>query len=180
MRLHDAASGAVELDGVDVRELRLASLRAAVAVVPQASSTHLTHTHVCIPGGHAAALRTWTSIPPSEGVSGGSQRSGRLAQRALLPHPLHPPTDLLQDTVLFNDTLLFNVCYGAAAAGTEATPERVAAAARAARLDAAVARMPRGWATAVGERGLKLSGGEKQVRFRGRGGGARLACGCVG
>ena len=45
VRLHDAASGAVELDGVDVRELRLASLRAAVAVVPQASSTHLTHTH---------------------------------------------------------------------------------------------------------------------------------------
>ena len=43
-----------------------------------------------------------------------------------------------------------------------ATPEEVAAAAAAARLDTTVARMPEGWATLVGERGLKLSGGEKQ------------------
>jgi ABC-type transport system involved in Fe-S cluster assembly fused permease/ATPase subunit len=63
-----------------------------------------------------------------------------------------------QDTVLFNDTILHNVAYGS----TWASAEDVIAAAKAAKLDAAVGRMPEGWATLVGERGLKLSGGEKQ------------------
>lgn len=63
-----------------------------------------------------------------------------------------------QDTVLFNDTVLHNVAYGKPGA----TPEAVRAAAASAKLDAAIARMPQGWATMVGERGLKLSGGEKQ------------------
>ncbi|EFN53974.1 hypothetical protein CHLNCDRAFT_7051, partial [Chlorella variabilis] len=63
-----------------------------------------------------------------------------------------------QDTVLFNDTILHNVAYGRPGA----TWREVQAAAAAAKLDAAVARMPQGWLTVVGERGLKLSGGEKQ------------------
>jgi ABC-type transport system involved in Fe-S cluster assembly fused permease/ATPase subunit len=63
-----------------------------------------------------------------------------------------------QDTVLFNDSMLHNVTYGK----PEASAEEVLAAVRAAKLTEAVDRMPDGWMTAVGERGLKLSGGEKQ------------------
>ncbi|GAB4819537.1 hypothetical protein N2152v2_006583 [Parachlorella kessleri] len=62
------------------------------------------------------------------------------------------------DTVLFNDTILHNIAYGRLGASME----EVQAAATAAQLDAAIARMPQGWQTVVGERGLKLSGGEKQ------------------
>ncbi len=63
-----------------------------------------------------------------------------------------------QDTVLFNDTLFYNVAYGRPGA----TREEVEAAARAARLHDFVALLPDGYETRVGERGLKLSGGEKQ------------------
>ena len=63
-----------------------------------------------------------------------------------------------QDTVLFNDTILYNILYGRPSAGEEDAKE----AARLARIDGFVASLPDGWATQVGERGLKLSGGEKQ------------------
>lgn len=63
-----------------------------------------------------------------------------------------------QDTVLFNDTLAYNLQYGNPSADAAA----VQAAVRAARLDAFIAKLPQGLDTAVGERGLKLSGGEKQ------------------
>ena len=63
-----------------------------------------------------------------------------------------------QDTVLFNDTLEYNLRYGC----PTASDDDVAAAIRAARLEAFVALLPQGLQTAVGERGLKLSGGEKQ------------------
>ena len=63
-----------------------------------------------------------------------------------------------QDTVLFNDTLYYNIQYGR----PDASREEVLAAARAAQLDAFIARLPAGYDTRVGERGLKLSGGEKQ------------------
>ena len=63
-----------------------------------------------------------------------------------------------QDTVLFNDTLLYNLQYGR----TEATREEVEQAARLAHLDGFINQLPDGYATMVGERGLKLSGGEKQ------------------
>jgi ABC-type transport system involved in Fe-S cluster assembly fused permease/ATPase subunit len=63
-----------------------------------------------------------------------------------------------QDTVLFNDTLEYNLRYGC----PTASDEEVASAIRAARLEAFVALLPQGLQTAVGERGLKLSGGEKQ------------------
>jgi ABC-type transport system involved in Fe-S cluster assembly fused permease/ATPase subunit len=63
-----------------------------------------------------------------------------------------------QDTVLFNDTIRYNIAYGR----PDATDEEVAAAARAAQLDGLIQRLPAGWDTQVGERGLKLSGGEKQ------------------
>ena len=63
-----------------------------------------------------------------------------------------------QDTVLFNDTVRYNIAYG----NTYATPIQVEEAARAARIHDFIVSTPKGYDTMVGERGLKLSGGEKQ------------------
>ncbi len=63
-----------------------------------------------------------------------------------------------QDTVLFNDTVAYNIAYGRPGA----TQDEIEAAARAARIHDFIASTPKGYATMVGERGLKLSGGEKQ------------------
>ncbi|CAD5372104.1 ATM1-type heavy metal exporter [Rubrivivax sp. A210] len=63
-----------------------------------------------------------------------------------------------QDTVLFNDTVEYNIAYGRPGA----THEEVVAAARAAHIHDFIAATPKGYETLVGERGLKLSGGEKQ------------------
>ncbi len=63
-----------------------------------------------------------------------------------------------QDTVLFNDTIEYNILYGRPEAGHEAAVQ----AAVAAHIHSFIERLPKGYATMVGERGLKLSGGEKQ------------------
>lgn len=63
-----------------------------------------------------------------------------------------------QDTVLFNDTIFYNIRYGR----PDATREEVIAAAELAQIDGFIRQLPRGYDTMVGERGLKLSGGEKQ------------------
>lgn len=63
-----------------------------------------------------------------------------------------------QDTVLFNETIGYNIAYGDPSAGTDA----VRNAARLAHLDHFIETLPEGYDTLVGERGLKLSGGEKQ------------------
>ncbi len=63
-----------------------------------------------------------------------------------------------QDTVLFNDTIRYNIAYGKAGA----TDEEVVAAAKMAAIHEFILALPEGYETAVGERGLKLSGGEKQ------------------
>ncbi len=63
-----------------------------------------------------------------------------------------------QDTVLFNDTIYYNIAYGR----PTATREHVVAAARAAHIHDFIEGLPKGYETPVGERGLKLSGGEKQ------------------
>ncbi|MFQ5567883.1 MAG: ATP-binding cassette domain-containing protein, partial [Paracoccaceae bacterium] len=96
-RLYDVTGGAVEIDGVDLRQVTQASLRAAIGVVPQ-------------------------------------------------------------DTVLFNDTIGYNIAYGR----DGASRGEVVAAARAARIHDFIESLPEGYDTMVGERGLKLSGGEKQ------------------
>jgi len=96
-RFYDATQGAVEIDGIDVRDMTQASLRAAIGVVPQ-------------------------------------------------------------DTVLFNDTIAYNIAYGRPGASQ---PE-IEDAARLAQVHDFVLRLPEGYQTKVGERGLKLSGGEKQ------------------
>ena len=63
-----------------------------------------------------------------------------------------------QDTVLFNDTIGYNVQYGR----WEASNDDIRAAADLAQIDHFIATLPEGYETSVGERGLKLSGGEKQ------------------
>jgi len=63
-----------------------------------------------------------------------------------------------QDTVLFNDTIGYNIAYGRDGVSQEEIEE----AARAAQIHDFIASLPEGYATQVGERGLKLSGGEKQ------------------
>jgi len=96
-RFYDVTEGAVEIDGIDVRDMTQASLRAAIGVVPQ-------------------------------------------------------------DTVLFNDTIGYNIAYGRPGA----SQAEVEHAARLAQVHDFVMRLPEGYSTRVGERGLKLSGGEKQ------------------
>jgi ATP-binding cassette subfamily B protein len=63
-----------------------------------------------------------------------------------------------QDTVLFNDTIRYNIRYGR----WDATDAEVEQAAQMAQIDAFIRISPKGYETEVGERGLKLSGGEKQ------------------
>jgi ATP-binding cassette, subfamily B, heavy metal transporter len=63
-----------------------------------------------------------------------------------------------QDTVLFNDTIAYNIRYGR----WEASDEEIKEAARLAQIDNFIRHAPKGYETEVGERGLKLSGGEKQ------------------
>ena len=96
-RFYDVTEGGVEIDGIDVRDMTQASLRAAIGVVPQ-------------------------------------------------------------DTVLFNDTIGYNIAYGRPGA----SQAEVEHAARLAQVHDFVMRLPEGYNTRVGERGLKLSGGEKQ------------------
>jgi ATP-binding cassette subfamily B protein len=96
-RFYDAQSGAIRIDGHDIRDITQESLRAAIGVVPQ-------------------------------------------------------------DTVLFNDTIRYNIAYGRPGA----SDAEVEQAARLAQVHDFVLRLPDGYETRVGERGLKLSGGEKQ------------------
>ena len=96
-RFYDVGSGAVRIDGQDIREVSQESLRAAIGIVPQ-------------------------------------------------------------DTVLFNDTIRYNIRYGR----PDASDAEIERAARLARIHDFVSSLPKGYDTMVGERGLKLSGGEKQ------------------
>jgi ATP-binding cassette subfamily B protein len=96
-RFYDVDSGAIRIDGQDVRGVSQASLRRAIGIVPQ-------------------------------------------------------------DTVLFNDTVAYNIAYGRPGS----SQEQIEAAAQAAHIHAFIAATPKGYETMVGERGLKLSGGEKQ------------------
>lgn len=96
-RFYDVTSGSIQINGLDLRQIKQSSLRSAIGIVPQ-------------------------------------------------------------DTVLFNDTIFYNINYGR----PEAKPDEVYAAARAAQLHNFIESLPNKYETKVGERGLKLSGGEKQ------------------
>jgi len=92
-------------------------------------------------------------------VTGGSIKIDGQDIRAVTQQSVRAATGIVpQDTVLFNDTIYYNIAYGR----PDATPSEIEQAARLASVHDFIARMPDGYQTTVGERGLKLSGGEKQ------------------
>jgi len=92
-------------------------------------------------------------------VQGGALRIDGQDVRDVQQESLHDAIGVVpQDTVLFNDTIRYNIAYGR----DGATEEDVIEAAKAAQIHDFIAALPEGYDTAVGERGLKLSGGEKQ------------------
>lgn len=92
-------------------------------------------------------------------VTGGAIRIDGQDIRDVQQTSLHGAIGVVpQDTVLFNDTVYYNIAYGR----DGATEAEVHAAAKAARIHDFIMSLPDGYDTTVGERGLKLSGGEKQ------------------
>lgn len=91
-------------------------------------------------------------------TAGSVRLGGRDVREWDLPSLRRPIAAVPQDVVLFNDTIEYNIAYGQPGAARA----DIEAAARAARLHDAILGMPDGYDTHVGERGLKLSGGEKQ------------------
>ena len=92
-------------------------------------------------------------------VTGGALRIDGQDVRDVTQESLHTEIGVVpQDTVLFNDTIYYNIAYGR----PEATREEVIEAAKAASIHEFISSLPEGYDTQVGERGLKLSGGEKQ------------------
>jgi ATP-binding cassette subfamily B protein len=92
-------------------------------------------------------------------VGGGAIEVNGQDLRAVTQESLRQAIGIVpQDTVLFNDTIYFNIAYGR----PEASRDEVYAAARAAHIHDFIGSLPDGYDTQVGERGLKLSGGEKQ------------------
>lgn len=92
-------------------------------------------------------------------VVGGAVRIDGQDLRDITQDSLHAQIGVVpQDTVLFNDTVLYNIAYGR----PDASREEIEAAARAAKIHDFILSLSEGYDTTVGERGLKLSGGEKQ------------------
>ncbi len=92
-------------------------------------------------------------------VNGGALRIDGQDVRDVTQESLHHAIGVVpQDTVLFNDTIRYNIAYGRA----DASFEEIQSAAKAAKIHDFIMGLPEGYETAVGERGLKLSGGEKQ------------------
>ena len=92
-------------------------------------------------------------------VSGGALRIDGQDVRDVTQESLHAAIGVVpQDTVLFNDTIRYNIAYGL----DGATQKQIEDAARSAQIHDFIMDLPDGYETAVGERGLKLSGGEKQ------------------
>ncbi|MDZ7909415.1 MAG: ABC transporter ATP-binding protein/permease [Gemmobacter sp.] len=92
-------------------------------------------------------------------VTGGAVKIDGQDIRDVTQDSLHGQIGVVpQDTVLFNDTIYYNIAYGRPEAGQA----EVEAAAKAAKIHDFILSLPDGYATTVGERGLKLSGGEKQ------------------
>ena len=121
-----------------------------------------------IPAGHTLAVVGTTGAGKSTlarllfrfyDVSGGRITIDGQDIRAVTQQSLRAAIGIVpQDTVLFNDTIYYNIAYGR----PDATREEIVAAAKAAHIHAFIESLPQGYETGVGERGLKLSGGEKQ------------------
>jgi ATP-binding cassette subfamily B protein len=92
-------------------------------------------------------------------VNGGAVRIDGQDVRQVTQESLHAAIGVVpQDTVLFNDTIRYNIAYGR----DGATEQEIEDAAKAAQIHDFILSLPDGYDTTVGERGLKLSGGEKQ------------------
>ncbi|GFH15578.1 mitochondrial half-size ABC transporter, membrane protein [Haematococcus lacustris] len=131
-RFYDVTSGAIRVDGQDIRHVTQGSLRKAVGMVPQARV-----------GLNGVSQQLHAALTSSQ--AGQASDSGLATDGA--------------DCVLFNDTILHNIRYG----NLSASDEQVHEAAQAACIHEAITtRFPKGYDTMVGERGLRLSGGEKQ------------------
>ena len=92
-------------------------------------------------------------------ASGGALKIDGQDVRDITQKSLHDSIGIVpQDTVLFNDTIGYNILYGRA----DASRDEMIAAAKSAKIHDFVVSLPEGYETTVGERGLKLSGGEKQ------------------
>ncbi|MGR3759697.1 ABCB family ABC transporter ATP-binding protein/permease [Roseobacteraceae bacterium NS-SX3] len=92
-------------------------------------------------------------------VTGGALKIDGQDVRDVTQESLHAAIGVVpQDTVLFNDTIRYNIAYGREGA----TQDEIEQAARDAQIHDFIMRLPSGYDTQVGERGLKLSGGEKQ------------------
>ena len=92
-------------------------------------------------------------------VGGGALRIDGQDVRHVTQDSLHAAIGVVpQDTVLFNDTIHYNIAYGR----DGASEAEIIEAARSAQIHDFISRLPDGYQTTVGERGLKLSGGEKQ------------------
>ncbi|MFY0691132.1 MAG: ABC transporter ATP-binding protein/permease [Paracoccaceae bacterium] len=92
-------------------------------------------------------------------VTGGALKIDGQDVREVTQDSLHAQIGVVpQDTVLFNDTILYNIAYGR----PEASHAEIEEAAKAAKIHDFIMDLPEGYETQVGERGLKLSGGEKQ------------------
>ena len=121
-----------------------------------------------IPAGHTVAVVGTTGAGKSTlarllfrfyDVSGGRITIDGQDIRSVTQQSLRAAIGIVpQDTVLFNDTIYYNIAYGR----PDASRDEVIAAAKAAHIHAFIESLPHGYETGVGERGLKLSGGEKQ------------------
>jgi subfamily B ATP-binding cassette protein MsbA len=115
---------------------------------------------IAIVGRSGAGKTTLVNLLPRfyDVTGGGITIDGRDIRQVTLASLRRQIGIVTQDTVLFDDTIGRNIAYGS----TEATPQQIEAAARAANAHDFIARLPRGYDTTIGERGQRLSGGQRQ------------------
>lgn len=148
------AGGAIEFDGVDFAYDPERPILRNVSFAVAAGKT------VAVVGPSGAGKTTLSRLLfRFYDVSAGAIRIDGQDLRSVTQASLRAAIGIVpQDTVLFNDTIRYNIAY-ARPGCSDAEVER---AARMARLDGFIAGLPQGYDSMVGERGLKLSGGEKQ------------------
>ncbi|NNF25062.1 MAG: ABC transporter ATP-binding protein/permease [Rhodobacteraceae bacterium] len=146
--------GQVELDAIEFGYDRKRPILKGVSVTAHAGET------VAIVGPSGSGKSTIGRLLfRFYDVGGGALRIDGQDVRDITQESLHAAIGVVpQDTVLFNDTIRYNIAYGRA----DATGEEIEDAARAANIHDFIVGLPDGYDTTVGERGLKLSGGEKQ------------------
>ncbi|HBZ42905.1 MAG TPA: metal ABC transporter permease [Maritimibacter sp.] len=150
----DIKGGKVELDAVEFGYDPARPILQGVTVTAEAGET------VAIVGPSGSGKSTIGRLLfRFYDVTGGAIRIDGQDLRDVTAESLHKAIGVVpQDTVLFNDTIRYNIAYGKEGASFA----EIEAAAKAAKIHDFVASLPDGYDTTVGERGLKLSGGEKQ------------------